>query len=92
MITSIQHKGLKQFFETGSKKGVQSDHARRLIFILQALDTADTIDDVDMSGLNLHPLKGKMKGRWSVSVSGNWRLTFEFNNGNVELLNYEDYH
>ena len=60
--------------------------------MLTALDTAATIDDMDIPGYRLHPLKGKMKGRWSVSVSGQWRLTFEFNSGNVELLDYEDYH
>ncbi len=60
--------------------------------MLTALDTAATIDDMDIPGYRLHPLKGKMKGRWSVSVSGQWRLTFEFNGGNVELLDYEDYH
>jgi|GEM_PF-306085 len=46
--------------------------------MLAALDTAQTIDDMDIPGYRLHPLKGKLKGRWSVSVSGNWRLTFEF--------------
>jgi len=60
--------------------------------MLAALDTAQTIDDMDIPGYRLHPLKGKLKGRWSVSVSGNWRLTFEFVSGNVEILDYEDYH
>ena len=64
--------------------------------MLTALDTAATIDDMDIPDYRLHPqkgkMKGKMKGRWSVSVSGQWRLTFEFNSGNVELLDYEDYH
>lgn len=60
--------------------------------MLAALDTSQTIDDMDIPGYRLHPLKGKMKNRWPVSVSGNWRLTFEFNDGNVYLLDYEDYH
>jgi toxin HigB-1 len=59
---------------------------------LSALDTAQTIQDMDIPGFRLHPLKGKLKGRWAVSVSGNWRLTFEFKNGDVHLLDYEDYH
>ncbi len=59
---------------------------------LSALDTAQGIDDMDIPGFKLHPLKGKLKGRWSVSVSGNWRITFEFRDGNAFVLNYEDYH
>ena len=92
MITSIRHKGLKQFFESGIKKGIQAGHEHRLRLMLVALDTSTIIDDMDIPGYRLHPLKGKLKGRWSVSVSGNWRLTFEFIDGNVQLLNYEDYH
>lgn len=60
--------------------------------MLAALDTSQTIDDMDIPGYRLHPLKGKMKNRWPVSVSGNGRLTFEFKDGNVYLLDYEDYH
>ena len=59
---------------------------------LAALDTAQTIQDMDIPGFRLHPLKGKLKGRWAISVSGNWRLTFEFKDGDVYLLDYEDYH
>jgi len=72
MITSIRHKGLRQFYESGSKKGIKLDHEARLRLMLTALDTATTISDMDIPGYRLHPLKGKMKGRWSVSVSGNW--------------------
>ena len=92
MITSIRHKGLKLFFESGSKKGIQAGHENRLRLMLAALETSTTINDMDVPGYQLHPLKGKLKGRWSVSVSGNWRLTFEFKDGNVQLLDYEDYH
>ena len=59
---------------------------------LTALDTAQTIQDMDIPGYRLYSLKGKLKGRWSISVSGNWRLTFEFKDGDVYLLDYEDYH
>ena len=59
---------------------------------LAALDSAQKIEDLDIPGYQLHPLKGKRKGIWSISVSGNWRLTFEFIEGNVYILNYEDYH
>jgi proteic killer suppression protein len=60
--------------------------------ILAALDTSLEIGDMDVPGFRLHPLKGRLKGRWSVSVSGNWRITFEFREGNAYVLDYEDYH
>jgi len=60
--------------------------------ILAALDSSHEIDDMNVPGFKLHPLKGKLKGVWSVSVSGNWRITFKFENGNAHLVNYEDYH
>ena len=59
---------------------------------LTALDTACVIDDMDIPGYQLHPLKGSRKNTWSISVNGNWRLTFEFVDGDVYVLNYEDYH
>lgn len=59
---------------------------------LAALDTAQTIDDMDIHGFRLHSLKGELQGRWSISVNGNWRVTFEFKDGNVYVLDYEDYH
>lgn len=92
MIKSFRHKGLRRFFETGSAAGVQASHAKRLRMLLSALDTAQTIRDMDIPGFRLHPLKGDMKGRWSITVSGNWRVTFEFIEGNVYVIDYEDYH
>tara|TARA_B100001939_G_scaffold217883_1_gene187481 strand:+ start:953 stop:1138 length:186 start_codon:yes stop_codon:yes gene_type:complete len=59
---------------------------------LVALDTAAVIEDMDIPGFRLHLLKGTSKRRWSIWVSGNWRLTFEFDGGNVFVLDYEDYH
>jgi proteic killer suppression protein len=92
MIKSFKHKGLRRLYETGSTLGVQASHAKRLRMQLTALDTAQTIDDMDLPGFRLHPLKGELSGRWSITVSGNWRLTFEFQNGNAYVLDYEDYH
>jgi proteic killer suppression protein len=92
VIKSFRHKGLKEFYETGSVAGVQSSHKNRLRMILAALDTSLEIGDMDIPGFKLHPLKGRLKGRWSVSVSGNWRVTFEFREGNAYVLDYEDYH
>lgn len=92
MIKSIRHKGLAKLYESGSTAAVQANHTKRLRLQLAALDTAQAIDDMDIPGFGLHPLKGKLKGRWSIWVSGNWRLTFEFKDGNVYVLDYEDYH
>jgi len=92
VIKSFRHKGLQRFFERGIKSGIQSKHAQRLRLQLAALDTALTIEDMDIPGYQLHRLKGKVKNRWSIWVNGNWRLTFEFREGDVHILNYEDYH
>lgn len=92
MITSFRHKGLKRFYETGSTAGIQPAHRNRLRLQLIALGTAISIEDMDVPGFNLHPLKGQRKGIWSISVSGNWRITFRFENGNAHIVNYEDYH
>ena len=92
MIKSFRHKGLRKLFETGATAGVQAAHAGRLRMLLAALDTAVVIEDMDIPGGHLHRLKGAMKDRWSVSVNGNWRVTFEFKDANAYALDYEDYH
>ena len=92
MITSFRHKGLRKYFETGSLAGIQPAHTSRLKMQLAALDTAQTIEDMNIPGFRLHPLKGSERGRWSIWVNGNWRVTFEFENGNAFVLDYEDYH
>ncbi len=92
MIKSFRHKGLKRFYEKGSASGIQPHHAKRLRMQLVALDTAASIDDMDIPGFKLHPLKGSDKGRWSIWVNGNWRITFEFRDGHAFVLDYEDYH
>jgi len=92
MIKSFKHKGLEKFFESGNTRGIQSNHAAKLRLQLAALDTAFTIEDIDIPGYRLHSLKGARKGIWSITVNANWRLTFEFADGNVYILNYEDYH
>lgn len=92
MIKSFKHKGLKEFYETGSSRGIQANHAGKLRMQLAALDTAQTIEDLDIPGYRLHVLKGDRKGIWSITVNANWRITFEFADGNVYIVNYEDYH
>ncbi len=92
MILSFKHKRLKKFYETGSTAGIQTKHAKKLRLMLAALDTAMNIDDMDIPGFDLHPMKGNRKGEWAISVNGNWRVTFQFENGNAQIVNYEGYH
>lgn len=92
MIKSFKHKGLEKFYNTGTKKGIQAAHATKLRMQLAALDTAHCIEDLDIPGYRLHSLKGNRKGLWSITVNGNWRVTFEFEEGHVYIVNYEDYH
>lgn len=92
MIQSFRHKGLRKFYESGSLAGIQPQHAKRLRMQLAALESAQTIEDMDIPGFRLHVLKGTDRGRWSIWVNGNWRMTFEFRNGHAWVLDYEDYH
>jgi len=92
VIQSFRHKGLRKFFESGNAAGIQPHHAKRLRMLLAALDTALSIEDMNVPGFRLHALKGSERGRWSVWVNGNWRLTFEFKDGHAYVLDYEDYH
>ena len=91
-IKSFQHKGLEDFFLTGSKRGIQPEHARKLADALDWLDRAATVNDMAYPGSFLHPLKGNLKGLWSVRISGNWRLIFKFENGDAYIVTYVDYH
>ena len=92
MITSFIHKGLQRFYKTGKSSGIQAKHAKRLRLILTNLDQAESPQDMDLPGLKLHELKGSRKNIWSVSVGGNWRVTFQFIDRDAEIVNYEDYH
>ena len=92
MIRSFRHKGLAKFFAAGSKAGIQTAQAERLSVILATLNAATAPSDMGLPGLRLHPLKGGRSGTWSVSVSGNWRITFRFEGKDAVDINYEDYH
>lgn len=92
MIKSFKHKGLKRYFESGNTSGIQNSHAKKLKMQLTAIGTAHVVEDIDLPGYQLHSLKGTREGIWSISVNGNWRITFEFKDGNAFILNYEDYH
>lgn len=92
IIVSFTLKCLGRFSRTGSKSGIQPVHAARLALILSLLDVAKSADDMNVLSFGLHPLKGDMKGYFSVKVSGNWRLIFKQNGDDMELVDYLDYH
>jgi len=92
MIKNFKHKRLRKLFDSRAVSGIHPQHATRLRQILALLETADTIGDMDLPGLNLHELKGQRKGTYAVKVSGNWRATFKIINGDILEVNYEDYH
>ncbi|WP_373225550.1 type II toxin-antitoxin system RelE/ParE family toxin [Enterobacter cloacae complex sp. ESBL7] len=92
MIKSFKHKGLKRFFESGSMAGIDAKQATKIATRLEVLNRAAKIDDVDIPGFYLHQLMGDRKGIWSITVTGNWRITFEIVDGDVYIVNYEDYH
>ncbi len=92
MIKSFKHKGLETFFITGSTRGIQAKHAQRLSRILDVLDEAKNIEEINTPSYRLHKLSGSLKNHWSIKVSGNWRITFYFEDGDVYIVNYLDYH
>ena len=92
MIKSFSHKGLERFFHSGSKAGIQAQHADRLRLQLGVLDAAKKPEDMGLPGWRLHALAGDLKGHWSVRISGHWRLTFKFEGEDAILVDYQDYH
>jgi proteic killer suppression protein len=80
------------FFKTGSKRGINPSHAIRLSDQLLALDSASIPLEMDVPGWRLHSLQGKLAGHWSIRVTGNWRVTFRFDDEDVILVDYQDYH
>jgi toxin HigB-1 len=92
MIRGFKHKGLSKFFHTGSRSGIQAQHAERLELVLGRLSAATKPKDMGLPGLELHPLKGNRQGVWAVKVSGNWRVTFQFVEKDADDVDYEDYH
>ena len=92
MIKTFTHKGLEDSFYDGTKKRIQSAHARKLADILDRLDAANEVSDMSYPGSDLHQLKGTMKGFWAVRVSGNWRVVFTFKEGNAYQIDYLNYY
>jgi len=92
VIVSFRHKGLERLYISGTQAGVQAAHVSKLRRILSVLDVAVGPDDVAIPSFRAHRLKGDQAGHWSIWVSGNWRVTFRFIEGDVELVDYQDYH
>lgn len=93
MIKSFRHKGLEQFYVSGIKSGIQPHHAAKLSVQLTAMQAAETPDDSRMpTAWRLHQLSGDMKGFWSITVNGNWRVIFRFDKTDIELVDYLDYY
>ena len=92
MIQGFRHKGLERFYQSGSKRGIVADQAKRLRHILAALEAASSPKDLNLPGFRPHRLKGDLEGHWAITVSGNWRVVSRFNEDNVEAVDYVDYH
>jgi toxin HigB-1 len=90
MIRSIRHKGLRRLFDDDERRGLPPEMVQRLRVILAALDAAERIEDLDRPSFRLHPLKGDLKGFWSVTVRANWRIVFRFENGDAYDVDYID--
>ena len=92
MVKSFKHKGLENFFYSGTKKGIKPEHAGKLERMLDRLNAANDLKDMNYPGSYLHALSGDRTGQYSVRVSGNWRVIFEFVNGDAYIVDYDDYH
>jgi len=92
MIKSFKHKGIKLFFETGSKAGIQANHASKLARQLSLLNNAKSPDEMNLPGWRFHPLSHDLNYHYAIWVDQNWRLTFKFDGEDAELVDYQDYH
>ena len=92
MIQTFRHRGLRQGYETGDLSRVKPQLAKRIAVALADLDSASKPSDLDMGGYRLHPLKGDMRGLWSIAVASNWRIVFRFEDGDAHDVDLIDYH
>lgn len=92
MIKSFKHKGLEAFFKNGNRKGIVPSHSSKLERILDRLNASTNPQDMNLPGYRLHQLKGKEKDIWSVTVNGNWRVTYYFEGQDAYVVDYKDYH
>jgi len=92
MIARFRHRGLERLFTSGQTSGVNTQHVRKLRQILVALNNATSPAAMNLPGFRLHPLRGDRRGQWAVSVSGNWRVVFEFDGPDATNVDLVDYH
>lgn len=92
MIKSIQYKGLKLYWNKEDSTKLPADQLRKIRLVLDVLDAAAFIEDINFPVANLHALKDAFKNNWAVTIKANWRIIFEFINGDVYLVDYLDYH
>ncbi len=92
MILGFRHRGLRRFFESGDRRRLPADYVARIEGILALLDNVERPGEMDRPGYRLHPLSGNLAGFWSVAVSGNWRIIFRFDEGDVTDVDLVDYH
>ena len=92
MIISFRHKGLRILWESGDSRYIHEEWGFKIRRILNALDLAERLEDLDFPGWYLHPLKGRYSGYYSLRVSKNWRIIFRFENGNASGIDLIDYH
>lgn len=92
MLKTFRHKGLEAFFAESNRRFLNPQHMGRIKRILDMLDDAVRVEELNIPGYGLHPLHGSRKGEWSLKVSGNWRITFRFEDGHAFDVNLEDYH
>jgi proteic killer suppression protein len=92
VIKTFRHRGLRRLCVLNDASKVRADQARRIASVLAHLDAAVRPTDLDLPGYRLHRLKGELKDTWSVTLSGNWRITFRFEDGNAYDVDLTDYH
>ena len=92
MIRTLRHRGLKRLYEHGDPSKVRADQAQRIALALADLDDASKPSELDLPGYRLHPLKGDLKGLWSISISAHWRIIFRFEEGDAYDVDLIDYH
>jgi proteic killer suppression protein len=92
MIRSFKDRRLKRLFEAGDRSRLQPEHVEKIENVLLALESAQRVEDMGLPGFRLHPLKGDLKGFWSVTIRANWRIVFRFENGDAFDVELTDYH
>ena len=92
MIESFRHKGLRRFFETGDRSKLSPEMVERVALALLMIDEAEVIAELNRPGFRLHPLKGRLAGHWSITITGDWRITFRFVDGQALDVDFVDYH